>query len=171
MLPRFIYVLPFHSYCWLAYPALLELLKSRYEQNLGGPAIVRACVPIRWEHDDKNLSNACRSCHSMHNNPGLCGWKKNTLRHERRVLKKGVFWWWICIRCLDSPFWQTWMINIAQHCVSNKETKQGLVCIVCSYLQVDKVFMSVYCIQARKCTVNVYGINYKCWQPVMTKWN
>lgn len=90
MLPRSLYVLPFLLYCQLAYPALMELLKSRYEQNLGGPAFVRACVPIRWEHDDKNLSNACRSCHSMHNNLGLCGWKKNTLRQERSVLKRSV---------------------------------------------------------------------------------
>lgn len=91
MLPRSLYVLPFHLYCQPAYPALMELLKSRYEQNLEGPAFVIACVPIRWEHDDKNLSNACRSCHSMHNNLGLCGWKKNTLRQERRVLEKGCF--------------------------------------------------------------------------------
>lgn len=84
MPPRSLYVLPFRLYCQPAYPALMELLKSRYEQNLGGPAFVRACVPIRWEHDDKNLSNACRSCHSMHNNLRLCGWKKNTLRQERK---------------------------------------------------------------------------------------
>ena len=90
MLPRSLYVLPFRLYCRLAYPALMELLKSRYEQNLGGPAFVRACVPIRWEHGDKNLSNACRSCHSMHNNLWLCGWKKNTLRQARMVLKRGV---------------------------------------------------------------------------------
>lgn len=96
MLPRSLYVLPFPLYCQPAYPALMELLKGRYEQNLGGPAFVRACVPIRWKHDDKNLSNACRSCHSMHNNLQLCGWKKNTFRQKR----KRVFWQWICIRCV-----------------------------------------------------------------------
>lgn len=90
MLPRSLYALPFRLYCQLAYPALMELLKSRYEQILGRPAFVRACVPIRWEHGDKNLCNACRSCHSMHNNLELCAWKKNTLRQERRVLKSGV---------------------------------------------------------------------------------
>lgn len=98
MLPRSLYVLPFPLYCQPAYPALMELLKGRYEQNLGGPAFVRACVPIRWEHDDKNLSNACRSCHSMHNNLQLCGWKKKTVKQKR----KRVFWRWICIRCVDS---------------------------------------------------------------------
>lgn len=36
-------------------------------------------LPIRWEHSDKNLSSACRSCHSMHNNPCLYG-KNKTLR-------------------------------------------------------------------------------------------
>lgn len=56
------------------YLPLMELLKSRYEQNLGEAAFVEACVPIRWEHSDKNLSNTCRSCHSMHNN--LCGCKR-----------------------------------------------------------------------------------------------
>lgn len=90
MLPRSLYVLPFRLYCQPAYPALMELLKSRYEQNLGGPAFVRACVPIRWEHGDKNLSNACRSCHSMHNNLGPCVCKKNTRRQERRPLEWGV---------------------------------------------------------------------------------
>lgn len=84
------YVLPFRLYCQPAYPALMELLKSRYEQNLGGPAFVGACIPIRWEHDDKNLSNACRLCLSMHNNLRLWGWKKNTLRQERRLLYGGV---------------------------------------------------------------------------------
>lgn len=84
MPPRSLYVLPFRLYCRPAYPPLMELLKSRYEQNLGGPAFVRACVPIRWEHDDKNLSNACRSCHSMHNNLRLWSWKKNSLRQERK---------------------------------------------------------------------------------------
>lgn len=81
-LPRSLYALPFPLYCQPAYPALMELLKSRYEQNLGGPAFVGACVPIRWERDDKNLSNACRSCHSMHNN--LCGCRKrNKVWQER----------------------------------------------------------------------------------------
>lgn len=76
MLPGSPYVLPFCLYCHPAYPSLMELLKSRYEENLGGPAIVRACFPIRWEHSDKNLSSACRSCRSMHNNPRLYGWKE-----------------------------------------------------------------------------------------------
>jgi len=93
MLPGSLYVLPFRLYCQPAYPPLMELLKSRYEQNLGGPAFVSACVPIRWERDDKNLSNACRSCHSMHNNPRLCDWRKNTQRQERRGCWKELFWW------------------------------------------------------------------------------
>lgn len=84
MPPRSLHVLPFRLYCQPAYPALMELLKTRYEQNLGGPAFVRACVFIRWERGDKNLSNACRSCHSMHNNLRLGGWKKNTVRQDRK---------------------------------------------------------------------------------------
>lgn len=102
MLSRFVYVLPSCLYCHPAYPALMELLKSRYEGNLGGPAFVRACIPIRWEHGDKNQSNACRSCHSMHNNLQLCGWKKSTLRWERRVLKRVVLVINMYKVCLDS---------------------------------------------------------------------
>lgn len=82
MLPRSPYVLPFCLYCQPAYPSLMELLKSRYESNLGGPAFVRACFPIRWEHSDKNLSSACRSCRSLHNNIGCVAEKKNVARNE-----------------------------------------------------------------------------------------
>lgn len=82
MLPRSPYVLPFCLYCQPAYPSLMELLKSRYEWNLGGPAFVRACFPIRWEHSDKNLSSACRSCRSLHNNIGCVAGKKNVARNE-----------------------------------------------------------------------------------------
>lgn len=172
MLPGSLYVLPFRLYCQPAYPALMELLKSRYEQNLGGPAFVRACVPIRWEHDDKNLSNACRSCHSMHNN----------LRLKEKHFETGekgaewMFWWWICIRCLDSSFWQTWLINIAPHSVSNKETNQGLVCTVLSYLLADKVFVCVCvsCFQVNKCLVKAQSIDCK-WYLVpcddQVEWN
>lgn len=45
MLPRSLYVLPFRLYCRPAYPPLMELLKSRYEQNLEGPGFVGAVRP------------------------------------------------------------------------------------------------------------------------------
>lgn len=78
-------------YCHPAYPALMESLKSRYEQNIGAPAFVRRCFLIRCEHGDKNRSNACRSCHSMHSNPCLCGRKKSTLRVRRGEEKRVRF--------------------------------------------------------------------------------
>lgn len=83
-LPRSLYALPFPLYCQPAYPPLMELLKSRYEQNLGEAAFVGACVPIRWERSDKNLSNACRSCHSMHSNPCGCRKKNNVCQQRER---------------------------------------------------------------------------------------
>lgn len=138
MLSRSLNVLPFRLYCHPAYPALMELLKSRYEQNLGGPTFVRACVPIRWEHDDKNQSNACRSCHSMHNNLELCGWKKNTLRQERRVQKRTV----LVINMHKVPL-LSFLTNLNdRYCkaLSKKKRNQGLVCTLSCYLLVDKVF-------------------------------
>lgn len=120
MLPRSLYVLPFRLYSQPAYPPLMELLKSRYEQNLGGPAFVNAHISIRWEHDDKNLSNACRSCPFMHNNLWLCGWRKNTFEAgEKGFLKRVV----INMYKARASLWQTWMINIAQHSLSNRQIK------------------------------------------------
>lgn len=45
MVPRSLHVLPFRLYCQPAYPPLMELLKSRYESNLGGPAFCQRARP------------------------------------------------------------------------------------------------------------------------------
>lgn len=102
-LPRSLYALPFPLYCQPAYPPLMELLKSRYEQNLGEAAFVGACVPIRWERSDKNRSNACRSCHSMHNNP--CGCRKRNKVWQQRERERACFPWWIYVLDLRVFLW------------------------------------------------------------------